>query len=360
MRVPNVESPLGRLPEIRTSTRMPGTTKPATPTTSLTRTGTARIPGGIMAARPPPAPFGAMRDSIMGSLAKMGVITPRPTMSCVFIAAPVGTAPGQSDSFTSSSFSTVPTSMSRVASTICAVVGAALAACGRFSSSRYSSRLATDATTNANIRTPTNRLFIYLLEAVGRQDPFGYGPFAGFPGAGCAATRSSPGYCFRLANALRPWILSLLPSYLVPSLSRRLSDGWGIPKRPGRCRHAPSGELAGTGVGVGELGVRRRPDPLDAAAGAQKQGRRSQRHERHQQRVLDEVLALLVIPEIAQKRHVRMLLIQLLGFNCVIGRSLVCVFVTSRSRPVPSLEAAESGSPAARSLDRKTSALPSS
>ena len=41
-----------------------------------------------MAASPPPAPFGARRDSIIGSLAKIGMVTPRPTTSCVFIAAP--------------------------------------------------------------------------------------------------------------------------------------------------------------------------------------------------------------------------------------------------------------------------------
>ena len=62
----------GVLPEIRTSTCVPGTTKPATPTTSFTRTATARIPGGIIAAIPPPAPFGARRDSMIGSLAKIG------------------------------------------------------------------------------------------------------------------------------------------------------------------------------------------------------------------------------------------------------------------------------------------------
>ena len=78
---PDSLPPPGLLPEIRTSTRMPGTTKPATPTTSLTRIATARIPGGIIAARPPPAPFGARRESMIGSLAKIGVITPRPTTS---------------------------------------------------------------------------------------------------------------------------------------------------------------------------------------------------------------------------------------------------------------------------------------
>jgi hypothetical protein len=57
----------GGLPEISMSTRMPGTTNPATPTTSLTRTATARMPDGIMAAKPPPAPFGASRFSTIGS-----------------------------------------------------------------------------------------------------------------------------------------------------------------------------------------------------------------------------------------------------------------------------------------------------
>ena len=97
---------------------MPGTTKPATPTTSFTRTGTARIPGGIIAASPPPAPFGASRVSMIGSLAKIGIVTPRPTTSCVFDADPSGTAPGQSAICYVLFLQTVPTSMFRVASTI--------------------------------------------------------------------------------------------------------------------------------------------------------------------------------------------------------------------------------------------------
>ena len=42
----------------QTSTRMPGTTNPATPTTSFTRTATARMPCGIVAAKPPPGALG--------------------------------------------------------------------------------------------------------------------------------------------------------------------------------------------------------------------------------------------------------------------------------------------------------------
>ena len=103
------------LPEISTSTCMPGTTKPATPTTSLTRTATARIPGGIIAAIPPPAPFGARRDSMIGSLA----IDRRDHAAAHHIlylggGRPAATAPGHSASLTSSSFSTVPTSRSLV------------------------------------------------------------------------------------------------------------------------------------------------------------------------------------------------------------------------------------------------------
>ena len=57
----------GAVPEIRTSTRMPGTINPETPTTSFTRTAQARIPGRIVAAKPPPEPAAASLFSKIGS-----------------------------------------------------------------------------------------------------------------------------------------------------------------------------------------------------------------------------------------------------------------------------------------------------
>src|ERR1019366_5038515 len=136
VRVPWLLLPPGELPEIRMSTCVPGTTKPATPTTSLTRTATARIPGGIMAAMPPPAPFAARREAITGSLAKMAVMTPRPIMSFTWLVEPAGTAPGQSATLTSSSFNTVPTSRSLVARATCDIAGPALVVGVRLISTR--------------------------------------------------------------------------------------------------------------------------------------------------------------------------------------------------------------------------------
>src|ERR1035437_8241147 len=167
VRVPRLPLPPGELPEIRMSTRMPGTTKPATPTTSLTFTATARIPGGIIAAMPPPAPLGARRDAMIGSLAKMAVMTPRPMMSLIWLVAPTGMDPGQSATLTSSSFNTVPTSRSLVASATCASAGPAMVVAGRLISTRYSTRLAPAATRNANVKTPKNRLFIWIPASPG-------------------------------------------------------------------------------------------------------------------------------------------------------------------------------------------------
>ncbi len=57
----------GGLPEIRTSTRIPGVTNPATPTTSSTLTAQARMPWRMVAAKPPPEPTAARRLSRIGS-----------------------------------------------------------------------------------------------------------------------------------------------------------------------------------------------------------------------------------------------------------------------------------------------------
>ena len=50
-----------------TSTRVPGSTYPATPMTSLTRTDTARLPVGMIGGRPLPASFDASLPGRMGS-----------------------------------------------------------------------------------------------------------------------------------------------------------------------------------------------------------------------------------------------------------------------------------------------------
>src|SRR5690349_11610098 len=63
--------------------------------------------------------------------------------------------------------------------------------------------------------------------------------------------------------------------------------------------------LAGRGVGRGKLAVGGAPDALDAAARAQEKGRGGQRNEGHQKGVLDQVLALLVVPKITHECHRR-------------------------------------------------------
>ncbi len=57
----------GGVPEMRTSTRIPGVTNPATPTTSSTLTAQARMPWRMVAAKPPPEPTAASRLSTIGS-----------------------------------------------------------------------------------------------------------------------------------------------------------------------------------------------------------------------------------------------------------------------------------------------------
>src|ERR1039457_6774152 len=300
VRVPRLPLPPGVLPEIRTSTCMPGTTKPATPTTSLTRTATARIPGGIMAAIPPPAPLGARRDSMMGSLAKMAVMTPRPRMSLICVVDPGGMAPGQSAILTSPSFNTVPTSRSLVASASCASAALAVVVAGRLISTRYSTKLAPAATRNAKVKTPTNLLFIWIPaspDSIYRRrlpENTGHGPV---PKQLCQTLPYGRG--------------SDTPSEPRPSRERSAlrsaaSSQVGVPRacrrRPQECRHAREG-LAGRSVRRRELAVGSRPDAFDAVAGAQEKSRRSQRHKCHEQGVFDEILALFVCPEIAQKRH---------------------------------------------------------
>ena len=142
----------GGLPDTSTSTRMPGTAKPATPTISFTRMATARMPLGIRAARPAPPPLGANRLSTMGSPPRMGEITPRPTMSSFFWMAPSGRLPFQSPSRRSASRMRVPGAKSFAARISLLDLGAACVVT-RPDKSRYSNRLAPAETIKAKART---------------------------------------------------------------------------------------------------------------------------------------------------------------------------------------------------------------
>src|SRR5450432_4504995 len=85
-----------RDPDTRTSTTVHGITKPATPTTSLTATETARIPSGIVAGSPPPASTGANFLSRIGSFSETEVINARLAQSSILVNIPVtGALEGQ-------------------------------------------------------------------------------------------------------------------------------------------------------------------------------------------------------------------------------------------------------------------------
>ena len=95
-----------------TSTRVPGTVKPATPMTSLTFTDMARMPGVIVAARPPPAFFGASLFSVIGSFSTSPDVTPRPITSSADPNPPVtGWSAGHGTARTISLVSSMPTGM---------------------------------------------------------------------------------------------------------------------------------------------------------------------------------------------------------------------------------------------------------
>ncbi len=68
-----------------TSTRVPGTTKPATPITSLTLTEIARMPVAIVGARPAPASIGASFVAVSGSFSTTAAIRPRFTTSSTLV-----------------------------------------------------------------------------------------------------------------------------------------------------------------------------------------------------------------------------------------------------------------------------------
>ena len=91
------------------STRVPGTTKPATPITSLTLTDIARMPIGMDGGRPAPASAVASLALVRGSFSRTVAIRPRLTTASMFVNAP-GTvlAEGDSTSLTSSVVNLVP------------------------------------------------------------------------------------------------------------------------------------------------------------------------------------------------------------------------------------------------------------
>jgi hypothetical protein len=73
-----------------TSTKVPGSAKPATPTTSLTRTVIARLPAGTIADRPPLVPMGASRASSTGSPRCTVPVTTRPCSFSTSVNTPGG------------------------------------------------------------------------------------------------------------------------------------------------------------------------------------------------------------------------------------------------------------------------------
>src|SRR5512138_2395558 len=98
------------------STRVPGTTNPATPTTSFTLTAIARMPDGMDGGRPAPAPTGASLLSVTGSFCANGAIRPRFTTTLTSAAVPGTCArPGQGTTLTSSGVSIVPMGSGRAA-----------------------------------------------------------------------------------------------------------------------------------------------------------------------------------------------------------------------------------------------------
>ncbi len=101
-----------------TSTRVPGTTNPATPMTSLTRTDIARMPRGIAGGRPAPASIEASLFAVMGSFSSTAVSSPRWTTLVMSPTAPVmGLPAGQDTTFTSAAVSSVPMAIERAATT---------------------------------------------------------------------------------------------------------------------------------------------------------------------------------------------------------------------------------------------------
>src|SRR4030095_16755503 len=101
-------APVGRM-VTTTSTRVPGTTNPATPITSSTLTDMARMPVGIVGGSPAPASTGASLLSVSGSFSRTVTTRPRFTTASVLDNAPgTGLLDGHATSFTSLSVRRAP------------------------------------------------------------------------------------------------------------------------------------------------------------------------------------------------------------------------------------------------------------
>ena len=68
-------------------------------------------------------------------------------------------------------------------------------------------------------------------------------------------------------------------------------------------RYARAVELGHACVGRRQLAIARGPDALDTAAETKEEGGRSQRHEGHQERVFDKILALFIAVKAAEERN---------------------------------------------------------
>src|SRR5580704_4858389 len=146
-----------------TSTRVPGTVNPATPTMSFTRTAMARMPGGIVGGNPAPDARGASLDSVTGSFSLSDSIAPRPTISSG-LENPPGTCEsvGQGTTFNWSAVSIVPTGTAWLATTV-NVFATGTSRTGRLSRARYTPKLATLARATARATTMSVRLRRFMV-----------------------------------------------------------------------------------------------------------------------------------------------------------------------------------------------------
>jgi len=97
---------------------LPGSAKPATPTTSLTRTVIARLPLAITAESPPWVPTGASLPSMSASPRSTPTFTTRSSSALMSLNAPLGTEPlGQSTVVSICGLTRLPSSMSTAATT---------------------------------------------------------------------------------------------------------------------------------------------------------------------------------------------------------------------------------------------------
>ena len=150
------EPPAPPDPVTRTSTIVPGITNPATPTTSLTATVSARIPSGIVAGRPAPDCCDANLPSRTGSFSARFVIKARFAQSSMRVNMPAtGSLAGQGIRRRFFSSSRVPRASGIAATTMCCVTAAGRTTLACFNT-RYTNPLnrspASTATANPMIR----------------------------------------------------------------------------------------------------------------------------------------------------------------------------------------------------------------